>query len=120
MGLHSQQLIDNADFKHLQAENERLQNELNESIKSRARLENDKQSLVQALKSKISKIRQVEEEKGIVIGELRISLEEMSNSQKTLKQQMMEERDLLTQHLKQMIETLTKENLDLRGQIPNN
>merc|ERR1719410_2686866 len=102
MGLHSQKLIDNTDFKHLQAENERLQNELNESMKSRARLENDKQSLVQALKSKISKIRQVEEEKGIVIGELRISLEEMSNNQTILKRQMTEEKDLLTHSLKEM------------------
>lgn len=117
MGSHSQQLIDNLDFKQMQTENQRLQQELKESETMRQALENDKKQLVSAINLKISKIREVEEEKGIVIGELRISLEEMSSNQKTLKLQMMEERDLLTQHLKQMIETLTTENHNLRQQL---
>merc|ERR1712228_11394 len=119
MGTHSQQLIDNLNYKQLQTENERLQNELNESMTQRTYLENDKRSLVEALKLKIAKIRQVEQENGIVIGELRISLEEMSNNQTALKQQMNEEKNLLTTNLKQMIDTLTTENHSLRQQIPS-
>merc|ERR1712228_687064 len=119
MGAHSQQLIDNLNFKYLQTENERLKNELTASKNLRSCLENDKESLTKALNLKIAKIRQVEEEKGIVIGELRISLEQMSNNQTALKQQMNEEKNLLTTNLKQMIDTLTTENHSLRQQIPS-
>merc|ERR1711971_555938 len=116
MGKHSQQLIDNLDFQRMQRENQRLQHELQESEAQRHALQNDKKHLTEAINLKISKIREVEEEKGIVIGELRISLEEMSSNQKKLKQQMTEEKDLLTRSLHQMIETLTTENHNLRQQ----
>merc|ERR1712129_153028 len=101
MGKHSQQLIDNLDFQQMQRENDRLQQELKESEAQRNALQKDKKHLAHAINLKISKIREVEEEKGIVIGELRISLEEMSSNQKKLKQQMTEEKDLLTHSLHQ-------------------
>merc|ERR1712154_746642 len=113
MGAYSQKLGENVEFKRMETENERLKNELKESQSIIASLESDKTNLAKAVKLKIAKIRQMEEEKGIVIGELRISLEQMSNEQKALN----EEKNLLTDNLKEMIEKLSKENHSLRQQI---
>ena len=71
MGSFSEKLMENASLQHLKIENERLNQELDESKGTISRLENDKLNLKKILDLKINKIRQIEEEKGIIIGELR-------------------------------------------------
>ena len=109
-------LVQSVESNHLKLENERLREEVEEMRASMGLLENDKLNLSKALKLKIARIRQIEEERGIVIGELRVSLEGMSNAQRTMKQQLDEEKRVLHDHLKQMVLKLTEENEELRQQ----
>merc|ERR1712217_317866 len=113
-------LMESVERKHLKMENERLRQEMEEMRSAMGLLESDKLKLDKALKLKIKRIRQIEEERGIVIGELRISLEGMTNAQRTMKEQMNEEKKMLHDHLKQMVLKLTEENEQLRKQNNGN
>merc|ERR1739841_248910 len=62
-------LMESVECNHLKVENGRLREELDEIRATMALLENDKLNLGKALKLKIARIRQIEEERGIVIGE---------------------------------------------------
>jgi len=100
--LHGQRataLLESVELKHFEAENKRLREELEESRAAMCLLEDDVVTLSQALNLKVARVRQIEEERGAVIGELRASLEGMANEHRTMRAQMKEERLLLTDQL---------------------
>jgi len=119
MGQRATALLESVELKHFEAENKRLREELEESRAAMRLLEDDAVTLSQALNLKVARIRQIEEERGAVIGELRASLEGMANEHRTMRAQMKEERLLLTDQLKRDILRLCDENERLRrNEVP--
>ena len=67
-------LAESVDAKQLKLQNERLREELEASRAATALLEDDRLNLTKALKAKMARIRQIEEERGIVVEDLRASV----------------------------------------------
>lgn len=109
-------LIDSNQIKFLLKENEMLKQNVQTLSQEVNNLSKENQSLAKVIDASNVRVMAIEEEKGIAIGELRVLLQDLSMEKDTMEKQLREEKQLLSSDLKQMIDQLTKENHQLKGQ----